>query len=311
MSKIERLLTLTAVLLHRSSPITAEELRDEIPGYATESDAAFLRKFDRDKNELRDQGIPIEVVKVARGHNLVDAYQVQASQYYLPDPGLDSDELSALALASSLVRTSEASNRDAIQKLGGYHLVNVDETLVSLPTNDHVVELFGACMERLLVSFTYNGDQRTVEPYSLHLERGLWYLLAFDLKRQATRSFRIDRFEGNLHVQMGEHFQPRPQLASSTLQGISKGWQLSVDPPLTCLLAVDQRSLFLAIHDFGEDAIVERRADGSAVFSISVTNRRAFRSVVLGYLDDAEILEPQELREDLLKWLQEIIEGNA
>lgn len=311
MSKIERLLTLTAILLHRSTPITADELRQEIPDYATESNAAFLRKFDRDKNELREQGVPIEIVKVARGNNLIDAYQVQASQYYLPDPGLDSEELSALALANSLVRTSERSHKDAIWKLGGDGVDTSNSALVSLPNDDHLVQLFGACMDRCLVTFTYGPDLRTVEPYSLHLEQGLWYLLAYDRTRHAARSFRLDRIADQIDVHHDQKFTRRSEIERSTLAGISKGWKLSIDPPVTAKVWIDQRSLFLAIHEFGEDAIVQRLDDGSAVFEVTVTNRSAFRSVVLGYLEDAEILEPAELRQDLVDWLEKIVEAES
>ena len=36
---------------------------------------------------------------------------------------------------------------------------------------------------------------------------------------------------------------------------------------------------------------------------LAVTNREAFRSFVLGLLDHAEVLEPAELRADMVAWL--------
>jgi predicted DNA-binding transcriptional regulator YafY len=52
--------------------------------------------------------------------------------------------------------------------------------------------------------------------------------------------------------------------------------------------------------------VVAEDPDGSVVLELPVTNRDALRSFVLGFLDHAELLEPQELRDDLVAWLQEV-----
>ena len=46
-----------------------------------------------------------------------------------------------------------------------------------------------------------------------------------------------------------------------------------------------------------------RRPDGSVVVELTVTNRDAFRSFVLGFLEHAEVLGPPELRDELVAWL--------
>jgi predicted DNA-binding transcriptional regulator YafY len=51
---------------------------------------------------------------------------------------------------------------------------------------------------------------------------------------------------------------------------------------------------------------VERHADGSVVAEYEVTDPGAFRSHVAGYLDRAEIVEPVEMREQMVAWLQRI-----
>jgi predicted DNA-binding transcriptional regulator YafY len=43
--------------------------------------------------------------------------------------------------------------------------------------------------------------------------------------------------------------------------------------------------------------------DGSVVVELPVTNRAAFRSFGLWVLEHAEVLEPAELRDDLIAWL--------
>ena len=50
--------------------------------------------------------------------------------------------------------------------------------------------------------------------------------------------------------------------------------------------------------------MVEERPDGSVVVTMAVTNRDNFRSFVLTFLDHAEVLEPADLRDDVVAWLE-------
>ena len=60
MQRAERLLDLTMYLLARTEPVSAEQVRQEVEGYDPDAtDEAFLRKFERDKDDLRNAGIPI------------------------------------------------------------------------------------------------------------------------------------------------------------------------------------------------------------------------------------------------------------
>ncbi|MGB6763053.1 MAG: WYL domain-containing protein, partial [Mycobacterium sp.] len=65
-SKVERLVNLVIALLSTRGYITAEKIRSSVAGYSDNaSDEAFSRMFERDKNELRDLGIPLETGKVS------------------------------------------------------------------------------------------------------------------------------------------------------------------------------------------------------------------------------------------------------
>jgi predicted DNA-binding transcriptional regulator YafY len=71
-------------------------------------------------------------------------------------------------------------------------------------------------------------------------------------------------------------------------------------------LLVDGDHAGWAIGQLGVDAVDARNDDGSVVLGITVTNRSAFRSFVLGFLDHAEVLEPPEVRDDLISWLEQL-----
>ena len=63
MDKLERLLNLTAALLHTSRPLTAEEIRERVPGYP-DGLSAFRRTFERDKDDLREMGVPLSIERI-------------------------------------------------------------------------------------------------------------------------------------------------------------------------------------------------------------------------------------------------------
>ncbi len=65
MAKVDRLLNIVAALQASSVPLTAEEIRERVPGYESHSDDTFRRTFERDKDELRQAGVPVETVMVA------------------------------------------------------------------------------------------------------------------------------------------------------------------------------------------------------------------------------------------------------
>ena len=56
-------------------------------------------------------------------------------------------------------------------------------------------------------------------------------------------------------------------------------------------------------REVGEDAVLDRRPDGSIVVRVPCGNRPAFRSWLLGLLDNAVVLEPAEVRAEVVAWL--------
>ena len=66
--KLQRWIDLLAALLRRRFPVTLEELSPDVPAYAVARQKTALRRtFERDKDELRAFGIPIETVTGPEG----------------------------------------------------------------------------------------------------------------------------------------------------------------------------------------------------------------------------------------------------
>src|SRR6201990_3746423 len=83
-SKGERLVNLVIALLSTRGYITAEKIRSSVAGYSeSPSLEAFSRMFERDKNELRDLGIPLETGRVS-SLDPTEGYRINREAYSLP-----------------------------------------------------------------------------------------------------------------------------------------------------------------------------------------------------------------------------------
>lgn len=301
MQKLERLLNLTAVLLHTERPLPAAEVREKVPGYP-DSDTAFRRAFERDKDDLRDLGIPIELVPVPGADPPTDGYRIARSRYYLPDPGLDPDEVVALQLAAATIRGDDPAGVEALWKLGG----SADRSpavTASLPSDPNLGPLFDAVSSRSPVRFTYHDQHRVVHPYRLGFQFGRWYLRGHDEGRDAIRVFRVDRIVGGIEIDPATTFEiPEDERGSTEI--LPDRWELGDEPPRVARLLIDSSHAPVAMAQFDPEHVIEHRPDGSVVVAMTVTNRAAFRSLVMSYLDHAEVLEPPELRADVIEWLR-------
>ncbi|MDT8437229.1 MAG: WYL domain-containing protein [Gemmatimonadota bacterium] len=91
--KTQRLLDLIAYLVGRRTPAVVEEILDAVPAYATRladgtdrTRDAVRRMFERDKEELRDLGVPLETVPflIDDGATRLEGYVLRAGDFYLP-----------------------------------------------------------------------------------------------------------------------------------------------------------------------------------------------------------------------------------
>lgn len=311
-SKLERLLDLLALLLG-DRVIPAEEIQRGLAAYSDDRQA-FRRTFERDKAELRAMGIPIEVLPVPGVDPPVDGYRIDRRAYAGGNPNLEPDELAALYLAANLVRVQGLAPDAAFWKLGGYP--DLEErsgpsTSVEIPGDTRLPVIFEAIAQCRTLQFRYRFpdrvEDRTVDPLQLTFARGHWYLRGHDHDRDDERSFRVDRIEGDVKPVEGSSFERR----SGSRPLVLAGWELGDAEPVEARLLVDADQAGWARHLLGADSVVEERPDGSLVFGLTVRNPEGFRSLVLTFLEHAEVLEPRSLRDDLVSWLELVAAGEG
>ena len=300
MSKLERLLKLLAVLLDTSLPLSAEDLRARIGGYP-EGDQTFRRTFERDKDDLRSMGVTIRVASVPETEPPLDGYIVDQDEYAGQDPGLEPDELAALHLAAALVRVDDLGD-DAFWKLGGAGEIDAasDRSVVgAISISKEAGVLHTALAERRLATFTYSGVERTLEPARMSFTRGQWYVSGQDRARGAERVFRVDRIAGQVELGSPGAYERRPARGPEVV----RIWELGDEEPIDARVRIDDEEALWARVNLRQDEIDEQ-PDGSVIVHARVSNTDGFRDWVLTFMENAEILEPIELREMMTSWLR-------
>lgn len=326
MSRLERLLNLTAALLAAERPLTREELRERVPGYPPEK-ASFRRQFERDKDALRELGLPLRTVPLSGqdGDEPQVGYRIPGDEYYLRDPGLAADELAALHLAARVVRIEGLDDADAIWKLGAEEPVlpavgdvaaDAPVAAATLPAGSVLAPVFAAIAGGRRIRFDYRGEPRSVVPRTLSFRNGHWYLVGHDLDRQESRSFRTDRFTSAVEQgaavdddALGLSGGDDERDAARRGEELVRPWELGSGEPTRATVRIDaDQAAWAALH-LGDDAVVGRGEDGSVTLGLDVRSVDAFRSFVLGFLDHAEVLGPAMLRDDVVGWLQALAEA--
>jgi proteasome accessory factor B len=306
--RLERLTNLVATLLDTRRPLTLDEIVELVPGYPDDK-LAHRRQFERDKETLRGIGIPVRLESVD-DLGPEQGYRIPPDEYYLPPLDLTPDEQAALHVAVTAVRLEGGpAPAEALWKLGGRE-GEAANALAALPTVPALPALFDAYRSRAAVTFTYRGELRHVDPWGILFRRGHWYVVGHDHDRGDRRSFRVDRIEGDVETGPARAFEPPAHLEPAALLG-DEPWRYGDEEVVSARVAVDAAQAAAIVEQVGEDAVVERRDDGSVVVELSVTNTAAFRSFVLGLLDAAEVISPPELRDEMRAWLDALARSDT
>jgi proteasome accessory factor B len=217
--RTERLLSIVVLLLSARRRLTAEEIRRAVIGYP-EQDEAFKRMFERDKDELRELGIPLETGPTGPMDDEL-GYRITRQDYELPEIRLTADEAAVLGIAARVWRSAELSGAAAGAmlklKAAGLEPRADDEGVLPqapgieprLTTQEPAFgPLWEAVRDRRPVTFSYraagrtDASQRLLHPWGVVSRRGHWYVAGEDQGAKArdpsdpVRVFRMSRIDG-------------------------------------------------------------------------------------------------------------------
>jgi proteasome accessory factor B len=206
--KSERLMNLLIMLLVQRRYVSKDRIRSFLYDDAP-SDEAFEKTFERDKEELRALGVPIEVGQMDAYFDDEPGYRIRADEFALPDIRLEPDEASVVALATKVwdnARLAEATT-GAVSKLTAagldIDLGALDIAQPRLSADEPSFEVFWeATLTRRPVTFDYQRPgydaplTRHLQPWGVVRFSGRWYVVGLDTDRGEERVFRLSRVVG-------------------------------------------------------------------------------------------------------------------
>jgi len=320
-TRTERLVNLVICLLSTRRFLTAAQIAATVPGYEHDANdprehEAFQRKFERDKAELREIGVPLET-GTSSVLDTEAGYRIAAREYALPDIPLEPDEAAAVGIAARLWRhvglAAAASSGLAKLRAAGID-VDPDATLGVEPvvTVDAAFEpLTQAARERQEVTFTYRIPEedaariRHLRPWGVVCWRGRWYVVGHDVDRDAPRCFRLSRIVGAVQpVGWPGAFTPPEQL---DLISYVARWSGPVERTGTAtVLARPGRAA--GVRRWAEQVVPSPEGDR---LILRYADPEGLARWLVGYGADVVVLDPPEVRHAAMTRLAEIAERHA
>jgi proteasome accessory factor C len=323
--KLIRQLSLVAFLMAERRAITARDVKSNVEGYSEMSDEAFARRFYSDRAELLALGVPLQSQRDEfTGEEL---YTLRTEQYFLPQLELDNAELAALQTALYLLEGQFAYAeplRLALQNLAlgrpGFAdaptetagRVEVRDPDYSPEMPGRLAKLEGAISKQRTIKFDYwsiSRDElsdRTLNPYALLPDNGVWYVVGHDLDRDEIRTFRVSRIRGEIKFATRrerdfripadfdiEQFRGRPPWQIGEIAGEAR-------------IEVRGDTAWWVQRTYGATGHLD--ADG--VFVTDYSSLEQLASWVLRQDGRAVPLEPDELRREVASALRHVRDGH-
>lgn len=216
----ERLVNLVVALMATEQGLTKDTILRSVAGYREQGEAgaskdALEKMFERDKENLRALGVPIETIgDWADPDDLREArYRVPRSEYALPeDMTFTPAELALLDLAGQVWSESSMSSdaRSGLRKIRALG-IDVDEPIIGYSPRISVREPSFAVLQRAIeqsrvVTFAYlrpgseEPRMRRVQPFALLEYEARWHVFGRDLNLGADRTFLLSRIVGEVTV---------------------------------------------------------------------------------------------------------------
>jgi proteasome accessory factor B len=313
MEPLERLLNLVGLLLETRMPLTFEQIRETLEPYGQENVDSAKRMFERDKDILREYGVPLELVDTDVW-GAEQGYMIPKDAYYLPEVSFTPEELAALFVAAQGVR-NDTPAEEAVRKLmvgaeggvlaglAGGPLASGSDARGSL-----VMAVAAAAQARRRVRFGYrtstgSESERDVDVYTALFRAGHWYLVGFDRERQEARSFRLSRFTTDL-TDGGDGREPPEGFHAADL--IAGGpWSAAGEERATIALSPD--IAWWATRTLVGAQEVRTRDDGWIEVSVPLANERELAPIVLQFGPDAVVVAPDTLRDEVVRRLEALL----
>lgn len=306
--KTERLVNLTIALLATKRYITKSEIFRTVEGYEGSAESKE-RMFERDKDDLRNLGIDIEVGSFDPLFEDEAGYRIKPDSYQFQLGDITSQEVSLLSLAAEAWRGA-ALDGSALTALRKLHAIGIESDLDSIPelaphvnTRDKNLQLaITAINSKRKIAFQYLSESldvqnRKVAPYAVASKYGHWYLYGEDLDKSALRSFRLDRITNDIQEEgRADSYEiPSDFQLRSHLTGSEEGFTALIY--LRSGRALNLRARAKALQK-------DKKIDGWDLVELNFRDRERLIEELLWYGDDVVLHAPLDIREEIISRLE-------
>ena len=312
----ERLTNLVVALMATDHGLTKQQILESVSGYRQRSEAgaradALEKMFERDKDELRRLGIPLDTLgDFADPTDLREArYRIPRTEYDLPDDlEFTPEELAVLRLAASVWSAGSMSDdaQAGVRKIRALGIDGDEPTIGFAPRivvrSDGFVPVQDAIERCVAVRFAYlkPGDEhpreRVLLPLALVEYEARWHVFGIDTRIDADRIFLLSRIVGDV------------QITTQTFDAALKTG--AAERALQGLREVAARSSASLQVTPGTEAAVRlgRRAtpDGSGI-RVPYVDREIFADELASFGPEVRVVAPDDLRAAVIARLRAVV----
>lgn len=309
----ERLVNLVVALVATEQGLTKDTILRSVSGYREQSDAgaskdALEKMFERDKENLRRLGVPIETIgDWADPDDLREArYRIPTAEYELPeDIAFTPAELALLNLAGGVWSegSMSADARSGLRKIRALG-ISVDEPIIGYSPRISLREPAFAPLQQAIesgriVTFSYlkPGEDaprtRRVQPLALVEYEGRWHVFGNDLGVGAERTFLLTRIVDGVTITR-ETFDPALRDGAG-------------DRALAGLAEVAARNIALLEVNPGTEAALRlsRRAETAEQgIRVPYVDAHVFADELASYGPEVRVVAPDDLRDQVIARLR-------
>jgi proteasome accessory factor B len=299
--KTERLINLTLALLATKRYLKKSEILSNVAGYEGTQEAKE-RMFERDKDDLRSLGIEIEVGDLDIFFEDEPGYRIPQKSYELNVPNLSGRELALLSIASSFWNDSvlAPNAQSGIRKLQSLGIPATLEFEFRMKyrfdnPSELLEEIAKAILQKSKIKFSYDSSSlkvRHLEPYRIVFWNSYWYLIGMDIDRTGIRLFKLSRFLGGIEIskkknefEIPSDFAVADHLPKNDVEVIHSA-KIEIRRETGTLLR--QRGKLLS------------QGSEYDTYELNYENERVFLRELIWHGANVRILEPANLKEQLL-----------
>lgn len=293
--KLDRMLGILSILLQKDM-VTAPDLANQFE--------VSRRTINRDIEALCQAGIPICTRQGSGGGiSIMEGYRMDRT--LLTSRELQ-DILAGLRSLDSVNGTHRYGQLMEKLSVGSSDFMTGDQSVLidlsswyksSLAPKIEVIR--DGIEAGIQVEFWYYApkgeSRRIIEPYYLIFRWSSWYVWGWCDSREAFRLFKLNRME-EVHLN-GTRFEkrkaPLPDLRNERI--FPGGIQVKI--------LFEPECKWRLVEEFGVDCFQEQE-DGKLLFQADYTNRENLITWLLSFQDQARLLEPEEIRQEIRSMME-------